>query len=667
MKKILALFFIFLSFIALLGVTSDQIEEYTGAKGATLYSGTIIFGTPFLVKDYKVTFSASPTPGKVSITIDDLGAIRQKDGEAGKMYRYKKIIITINSVGVTDVNVEFSENPFYLPEEIQCDFPGKIAKPGDTVIYSLKIINHDNWDKVVDLRVYSYCPCLTIRFKSGTDYVDKISVSAEGFALVDVEIITSAYTALGEYETTVWAGTASLKLYTTLYFSYICEGDTVLQSNFVGLMGEAGDTLNYTLTITNKTACDNFYELNSGSKPKGWDVNFSYGGEYLNKLFVQKDKSLTVNVEIDTSGESDVGTTPIPVYVGNRAIVFYVTITASHKGEKGTLTLTTVNDVGNPVKDAQVSVYSGDKVVEQGVTTGEGKVQIKLAEGEYTGKIVRNGYYDEDIDKFKVKLGKITDLGVIVLKAKPYAAEISVDMPSKTVLLGQSAVYALTINNLGTNDDTYALSMKELYEGWDYKFKTASTATEAISTIYIKSRDTTTVYLEIIPPYDVKEGEYKFKPLIKSSTLEYEEELTLICKGQYKMDVYSAQLAYEMNQGETVKIEVKVTNTGNAGSLTNIVPEIQALEGWTATVTPEKVSSLKVGESQTFVIEITPPGDIVPSDYKVTVNIKCDQLEQSLDFRITINKQSRAIYYGAAIIIVAIVVLFIVFRKYGRR
>jgi uncharacterized membrane protein len=64
---------------------------------------------------------------------------------------------------------------------------------------------------------------------------------------------------------------------------------------------------------------------------------------------------------------------------------------------------------------------------------------------------------------------------------------------------------------------------------------------------------------------------------------------------------------------------------------------------------------------------VTPPGDIVPSDYKVTVNVKCDQLEKSEDFRITITKQSNAIYYGAAIIIVAIVVLVIVFRKYGRR
>jgi uncharacterized membrane protein len=666
MRKIIILIFIF-SLITLSTVKSDQIEEYTGATGATLYLGLVVFDTPFLVEDYKVTFSASPTPGKASIQIDDLGLIREKVGDAGKMYKYKKIIIILNSVGLVDVNVEITKNPFYLPEEITCDFPGKIARPGDTVIYSLKIINHDNWDKVLDLRANNNCYCLTVRFKAEGDYVDKISVPKEGFALVDVEVITSTYTALAVYETTVWAGTASLKLYTTLYFNYICEGDTVLESNFVGLMGEAGETFNYTLTITNKTACDNFYELTSGVKPNGWEVKFSYNGEYINRIFVQKGKSLTMNVQIDTSGESDVGTIPVSVSVGNRTIVFFATITESHKGEKGTLTLTAVNDLGNPVKGAQVTVFSSSKVVEQGVTTGEGKLQLKIAEGEYTAKIERNGYYDEDIDKFKVKMGKTTDLGVIILKAKPYAAEISVDMPSKTVLLGQSAVYAIKIDNLGTNDDTYALSMKELYEGWDYKFKTAPATTEAISTIYIKSRDTATVYLEIIPPYDIKEGEYKFKPLIKSSTIEYEEELTLICKGEYKMDVYSAQLAYEVAQGETAKIELKVTNTGNAGSLTNIVLEIQALEGWTATVTPEKVSSLKVGESQTFVIEVTPPGDIVPSDYKVSVNVKCDQLEKSEDFRITITKQSRAVYYGAAVIIVAIVVLVLVFRKYGRR
>jgi len=185
--------------------------------------------------------------------------------------------------------------------------------------------------------------------------------------------------------------------------------------------------------------------------------------------------------------------------------------------------------------------------------------------------------------------------------------------------------------------------------------------------MYIPSGETEIVYLELIPPYDVKTGEYVFTYVITSSIEEYEGTLSVNIQGEYKMALESPKLAYEVNQGETVEIELEVTNTGDAGSLTNIVLEVEAAEGWIASLEPEKISSLKIGVSATFIIKITPPGDIVPSDYEVTVIVKSDQLEESVLYRITVEKESKTTIYGVIIIVMAIIVLLFMIRKYGRR
>jgi len=670
-KRVFLSLFLFLCLLSTYIVVSSeyQIEEYTGIRGDILFRGMVDLNATITIECYVITFDTSMvTPGKVWIKIDDNGTIREKIGEEGKVYRYKAILITLLTVGQNSVYVEFAANPYYEKVTIECDYPGKIVEPGETTIYSLKVVNHDNWNKTLDLSVVTKGEeRWIVRFKSKDTYVNKILVPRENFATVDLEVMTVSETEPGAYETVIRVGSGSLTLTTDIILSPPCGGDTLLEATYTGLVGEAGETFEYTLNITNKTGCDETYDLSVIQKPKEWEVRFVDKEKCINKIFVPRDHSLSLTVEVETTGDSDIGNKVVTVSVGDKTLRLYITITETHKGEKGILTLTVVDEEGDPIKGAEIEVYSDENIVEQGMTTSEGKIQLELAKGEYTAKIEKEGYYVEDIEKFKINMGKTTDIGIVILKSKPYAASISVDMPSKTVLLGENPVYAIKIENVGKNNDTYSLDVKDLPEKWDYKYKTSLETKEAISQIYINSGETKTIYLEIIPPYDIKTGEYSFKYIIKSSVEEYEEELSVEFKGEYKMSLTSPKLAYKMSQGETVEIELKVTNTGNAGSLTNILLEIEAAEGWTALVDPEKVSSLKIGESETFVIKITPPGDIVPSDYEITVKVKSDQLEESEEYRITIEKESKTAIYGITIIVAAVAVLLLMFKKYGRR
>jgi len=419
-KKVLSLFLFLTLLSTYIVVSSDyQIEEYTGIRGDILFRGMVDLNATIPIECYEITFDTSMmSPGKVWIEIDDNGTIRGRIGEEGKVYRYKAILITLLTVGQNSIYVEFAANPYYEKVTVECDYPGKIVEPGETVIYSLKVVNHDNWNKTLDLSVVTKEEeRWIVRFKSGDTYVNKILVPRENFITVDLEVITVPEPET--YETVIRVGSGSLTLYTTVVSSFPGGGDTMLETSYIGLTGEAGETFEYTLTITNKTGCDMTYDLSTVQNPKEWEVRFVDKEKCINKIFVPRDRSLMLTVEVETTGDSDVGTNYVTIAVGEKTLKLYVTITETHKGEEGFLTLTVVNEEGKPVMEAKVKVYTDKTMVKEGNTTQEGKIQLELPKGGYTAEIEKIGYYIEEIEEFKIKMGKTMDIGIITLESKP--------------------------------------------------------------------------------------------------------------------------------------------------------------------------------------------------------------------------------------------------------
>jgi len=431
---------------------------------------------------------------------------------------------------------------------------------------------------------------------------------------------------------------------------------------------EAGDTAIFELLLVNhgKTAT---YSLRwwAYREAKNWDIKFEGGEKEVYKTLLPEGSTKTVTLAVETPGDAKVGESPIHVHIGDGRITLYVKITETHKGEKGTLALTVTDKDGDSIKGATVNVYNGNKFVDYAKTTVEGKIELELEKGEYTAEIVKEGYHAKETEYFKIRIGGTTDTGIISLEQKEFYAEVSSKSPSKTAMVGENPLYQVKIKNSGKADDTYGLDIEGLPEDWYCRCKETEEGKEDISELFVGSGEEKTLYLEFVPPYDVEIGEYNFTSLIQSSTGQYELELTLKVRGSYEMRLYSRRLSYEVKRGERASIELTASNAGKGGTITNIKPEISAPEGWTATINPKEVTSLKPGESETFTMKITPPGDITPSDYKVTVKIKSDQLEEEEDFRIIVEESSNVALYGTVIIVIVILALAFMFRKYGRR
>ena len=443
-----------------------------------------------------------------------------------------------------------------------------------------------------------------------------------------------------------------------------------IECDYPGQFAEAGDVVTFEIEITNIGDTENTYNLQYNSyKTDDWKIQFKDGDKSVSKVYIKEGATSIVTLEVETPGDAEVAEYPIYVRVGSGQLKLYVDITKTHKGEEGTLYLTVTDKDGDNIKGATVSVYTidDDELVDQAKTTIDGKIELKLEKGEYEAKITKEGYYAEETEDFKIKIGRPTDIGIISLEQKDFHAEATTKSPSKTATIGENPIYQMNIKNMGKTDDTYKLDLYGLEEGWYYRYKESAQSNEDISEIFVDSGEEKNLYLEFIPPYDVEAGEHTFTVLLESSTDQYEIYLSLKLRGSYQMSLYYTKLMYEIKKGDTASIELITSNSGLGGTITNVKPEISAPSGWTARLSPKEVASLKPGQSETFIIKITPPGDIETSDYKVTVNVKSDQLEKEEVFRIMVEESSNIPIYGALIIVSVILSLALMFKKYGRR
>jgi uncharacterized membrane protein len=249
------------------------------------------------------------------------------------------------------------------------------------------------------------------------------------------------------------------------------------------------------------------------------------------------------------------------------------------------------------------------------------------------------------------------------------SADVSVPITSEIESLGSSVYYQFSIDNLQDQQNAYPISVTGLPANWYYEYLTSQSSTSSLAEIAVPALTTSNFVLRILPPNSATVGDYNFTAVVQTSDGVNETiPLTLTLSGGSSMSVSENQLAYSSSPGQTFTFPIYVTNSGDGGALTNVYPDITAPSGWVVSSSPNSTNSIAAGSTQTFEITVQSPGDIVASDYDVDVNVMSDQSSSgATDFRITIATSSIIPYVGGGIILVVIVGLALVYRKYGRR
>lgn len=439
---------------------------------------------------------------------------------------------------------------------------------------------------------------------------------------------------------------------------------------YPGRIVEAGETVKFELNIKNNIGTNpKMLHIDTFKGEENWKFSFYAGENEIDRVLMTEGQSISITFEVDTAGDTPEGTYPVRVRIDDGRLWLYITIDKSYKGEAGVLKATVVDEQGQKVKGASIAIANAKRgnIIKTVMTTSDGEVRTEVGQGDYTLYVESDGYRSAEEDDVSIKCGYTTDVGTIMLEKKNYGLTVDVKSPLVTASIGSKPLYEIDMMNVGKSDDVFELGIGGLPPGWYGRYKLSSDSTASVSKLFIQSGATKTVFLEVIPPYSVEKGDYRFNATFGSSDGVYTEDLEAKITGSSNMVVFSEKYRYEITKGESADIPVTISNRGNGEPLTNIRAEVSVPEGWNVRVSPETVPSIQPGEKAVLYLKVTPPVNIAASDYKVSVKVISDQEEETDEIRVIISESSIVGILGLLLLAGACGGVYYFFRKHERR
>lgn len=221
------------------------------------------------------------------------------------------------------------------------------------------------------------------------------------------------------------------------------------------------------------------------------------------------------------------------------------------------------------------------------------------------------------------------------------------------------------INNM-LSQQTYSFSINAP-AGWRAAVKPGNDSTQ-IASITVEPRATQALTVSVTPPEDVAAGKYDITVTATSASESLPIDLSVTITGNYKLKLStpSGLLSYDAYAKKETPIVLTLNNTGNA-DLTNINLSSSMPKGWTARFEPSSVELLEAGSSVQATVYITPGDDVIAGDYTFSLSARSNKASSSQDFRVTIKTPTTWGYVGIGIIVVLLVGLGLVIRRFGRR
>jgi len=254
------------------------------------------------------------------------------------------------------------------------------------------------------------------------------------------------------------------------------------------------------------------------------------------------------------------------------------------------------------------------------------------------------------------------------------AGDIKVTTSSPT-LTGSSDspfTFDLTLLNGSAEDQTVSATATGP-AGWVIETKLAQA--NAASTI-VKAGASTTITVTATPPTGAPAGHTDLDVTVTAGTKAIPGKLGIDITGTFSLtlatpnDLVSAH--GPAGSGTTQQILVKNTGTG---SLTNVKMTSSAPTNWKVTFDQDTIPTIAPNADATVTATITPTGEAVTGDYKVTITgaSAADQASGATaangDLAMTFTVETSPIWLlaGFGLIVAILAGLFYVFRTYGRR
>lgn len=224
--------------------------------------------------------------------------------------------------------------------------------------------------------------------------------------------------------------------------------------------------------------------------------------------------------------------------------------------------------------------------------------------------------------------------------------------------------YNASLLNRSSEAQVYSLAAN-LQPGWGATFKVDG---KQVSSVNIEGNQRKDILIELLPPESVKKETYTIPVFAKSALNQSELALEVVITGSYSIQLSTPEglLSTTATANRNKSISFLVKNTGSS-DLSQINLNASSPTQWEAHFEPSRIASLKAGESQTVTAIIKPAKKAIAGDYQLTFDAKTSETSDSVKFRVTVETSLLWGWVGVLIIALAVGLVYVLIRKYGRR
>jgi len=201
--------------------------------------------------------------------------------------------------------------------------------------------------------------------------------------------------------------------------------------------------------------------------------------------------------------------------------------------------------------------------------------------------------------------------------------------------------------------------------GWTVVFKPNYKQATAVE---VEPDNTASMSIEIQPPYNVGAGTFKIPVQAANNSTAAALDLEVVITGSYEMELSTPTglLSMDVTAGKDKRVELLVTNTGS-GELKNVVFRASKPRDWDVKFSPDTIPRLEPGGNAQVFATITAEEKAIPGDYATTITAQTPEVSTSAAFRVSVKTPLLWGWLGIFIIVGTLTVIYILFRKYGRR
>ena len=278
-----------------------------------------------------------------------------------------------------------------------------------------------------------------------------------------------------------------------------------------------------------------------------------------------------------------------------------------------------------------------------------------IEEGEYPIILKANsGLYEESL-KIIFK----------IFKGYPNT-RINIETPFIDVYAGGSGSITFSLENRGKAEDIIKFSVNGLPSGFSYMIYDEKN--NVVSSILLKPNEIRKLMIKINIPPKIEPSIINASLFIKTNNMENNYPFLLNIVGKYEISYVTENFYTETFAGDIASFVLDIKNTGYS-TLTNVAVEIiDVPSSFNVKINPSLIPTLQPLETGRFIFSIDVPPETNAGDYYVTIKIVSNQVESIYRLiHVAVKQRTETIYIGIVIISIAFIVLFFLYRKYGRR